>query len=178
MALPMPPAPRLNAKFFWGYPTCRRAFARPETAARCHRPPEGDPLTVAAPLVRCLELAMFDGHALALTGWLEADQAELTLLHCPEAEGGFEGHRLPVLRVAPKLGTHGGLCVRVRLKTPQGFCGSDDPELRRGGALWIAGLLTPRARAKARLLRYGAKRMRSQPPRMGPSGPLVGGGCQ
>ena len=24
---------------------------------------------------------MFDGHALALTGWLEADQAELTVLH-------------------------------------------------------------------------------------------------
>ena len=29
---------------------------------------------------------MFDGHHLALTGWLEADQAELTLLHRPEAE--------------------------------------------------------------------------------------------
>jgi hypothetical protein len=31
---------------------------------------------------------MFDGHPLALTGWLEADQAELTLLHREEeAEG-------------------------------------------------------------------------------------------
>jgi hypothetical protein len=50
------------------------------------RPAEDDPLTMAAPLVRCSELPMFDGHFLALTGWLEADQAELTLLHCPEAE--------------------------------------------------------------------------------------------
>ena len=33
---------------------------------------------------------MFDGHALALTGWLEADQAELTLLHRPEAEGALK----------------------------------------------------------------------------------------
>jgi hypothetical protein len=30
---------------------------------------------------------MFDGHPLALTGWLEADQAELTVLHRPEDEG-------------------------------------------------------------------------------------------
>ena len=42
--------------------------ARPETAARCHRPPEWDSLTMAAPLVRCLGVAMFDGHPLALTG--------------------------------------------------------------------------------------------------------------
>jgi hypothetical protein len=67
MAFPMRPAPRLNAEFFWECPTCRRAFTRPETAAQCHRPPK-EPATVAAPLVRCLELAMFDGHALALTG--------------------------------------------------------------------------------------------------------------
>jgi hypothetical protein len=86
----MPPAPRLNAEFFWECPTCRHAFARPENAARCHRLPEGHPLTVAAPLVRCLELAMFDGHALALTGWLEADQAEFTVLHRPEAEGALK----------------------------------------------------------------------------------------
>jgi len=33
---------------------------------------------------------MFDGHLLALTGWLEADQAELTLLHCPEAQGALK----------------------------------------------------------------------------------------
>ena len=80
MALPMPPAPRLNAEFYWECPTCHRAFARPETAAQCHRPAK-EPPTVAAPLVRCLDLAMFDGHPVALTGWLEADQAELTVLH-------------------------------------------------------------------------------------------------
>ena len=76
----MPPAPRLNAEFYWECPTCHRAFARPESAAQCHRPAK-DPPTVAAPLVRWSELAMFDGHALALTGWLEAEQAELTVLH-------------------------------------------------------------------------------------------------
>jgi hypothetical protein len=78
----MPPAPRLNAEFFWECPTCHRAFARPENATRCHRPPEGDLPTVAAPLVRCLDLAMFDGHPLALTGWLEADQAVIFLSGC------------------------------------------------------------------------------------------------
>ena len=87
MTFPMPPAPRLNAEFFWECPTCRRAFTRPETAARCHRPPEDESPTVAAPLVRCLDLAMFDGHPLALTGWLEADQAEVTVLHRPEDDG-------------------------------------------------------------------------------------------
>jgi len=81
MAFPMPPAPRLNAEFFWECPTCRRVFARPESAAQCHRPPEGNSSTVAAPLVRWSELAMWEGHPLALTGWLEADQAELTVLH-------------------------------------------------------------------------------------------------
>jgi hypothetical protein len=43
--------------------------------------------TIAAPLVRCADLALFDGHPLALTGWLEADQAELTVLHRPENGG-------------------------------------------------------------------------------------------
>src|SRR5918911_5602906 len=85
----MPPAPRPNAEFYWECPTCHRAFARPETAACCHRPPE-EPPTVAAPLVRCLDLAMFDGHALVLTGWLEADQAELTVLHRPEDEAALK----------------------------------------------------------------------------------------
>jgi hypothetical protein len=80
MAFPMPPAPRLSAEFFWECPTCQRAFARPETAAQCHRPPQAAP-TVAAPLVRWPELAMFEGDPLALTGWPEADQAELTVLH-------------------------------------------------------------------------------------------------
>jgi hypothetical protein len=27
---------------------------------------------------------MWDGHPVALTGWLEAEQAELTVLHCTE----------------------------------------------------------------------------------------------
>ena len=52
---------------------------------------------MAAPLVRCSDLAMFDGHPLALTGWLEADRAELTVLHRPEDDGALGGHRLPLL---------------------------------------------------------------------------------
>ncbi|HEY0792106.1 MAG TPA: hypothetical protein VGD78_13665 [Chthoniobacterales bacterium] len=40
-----------------------------------------------APLVRWHELSMWDGHPVALTGWLEADQAELTVLHHPEDDG-------------------------------------------------------------------------------------------
>jgi hypothetical protein len=39
---------------------------------------------VAAPLVRWSELAMWEGYPLALMGWLEADQAELTVLHRSE----------------------------------------------------------------------------------------------
>ena len=68
MAFPMPPAPRLNAEFYWECPTCRRAFARPESAAQCHRPAK-EPPTVAAPLVRWSELAMWEGHPLTLTSW-------------------------------------------------------------------------------------------------------------
>jgi hypothetical protein len=30
---------------------------------------------------------MWEGHPVALTGWLEADQAELTLLHRKEDDG-------------------------------------------------------------------------------------------
>jgi hypothetical protein len=52
--------------------------------------PAKKPLTVTAPLVPCSELPMFNGHHLALTGWLEADRAELTLLHHPEAEGALK----------------------------------------------------------------------------------------
>ena len=45
---------------------------------------------------------------------------------------------------------------------------STDPELRRDGALWIAGLLTPRARAAARdSTKRGSSGGSSQPPRMG-----------
>ena len=36
---------------------------------------------MAAPLVCWSELAVWEGHPLALTGWLEADQAEVTVLH-------------------------------------------------------------------------------------------------
>jgi hypothetical protein len=64
----------------------------PQRAADCACPAKKPP-TVAAPLVRCSELPMVDGHYLALTGWLEADQAdqaELTLLHRPEAEGALK----------------------------------------------------------------------------------------
>ena len=117
MTFPMPPAPRLNADFLWECPVCHCPYRHPQRAADCACPANKPP-TVAAPLVRCSELPMFDGHLLALTGWLEADQAELTLSRCPETEGGFKGHRLPVLRVAPKLGTHGGLCLRADLKAP------------------------------------------------------------
>jgi hypothetical protein len=78
--------------------------------------PAKKPLTVTAPLVPCSELPMFNGHHLALTGWLEADRAELTLVAPPRGRGGFKGHRLPVLRIAPKLETHGYLCVRAGLK--------------------------------------------------------------
>ena len=65
------------------------SYRHPQRAADCACPAK-KPLTVAAPLVRSSELPMFDGHALALTGWLEADQAKLTLLHCPEAEGALK----------------------------------------------------------------------------------------
>jgi hypothetical protein len=107
---------------------------------------------------------------LGLHPFREVTQAELTLLHCPEAEGGFKGHRLPVLRVAPKLGTYGRFRVRARLLKAHWGQRADlaydsaDPELRRGGALSIAGLLTPLARATARVLKT---RGSSQPPRMG-----------
>ena len=66
-----------------------RRVAEAARLAQCHRPAK-EPPTVAAPLVRCLDLAMFDGHPLALPGWLEADQAELTVLHRPEAEGALK----------------------------------------------------------------------------------------
>ena len=86
----MNPRPRLNADFRWECPACHRPYRHPQRAADCACPAR-KPLTVAAPLVRCSELPMFDGHALALTGWLEADQAELTLLHREEeAEGALK----------------------------------------------------------------------------------------
>ena len=80
----MPPAPRLNADFAWECPACHRSFRRPEQAARCPCPSPKRPAAIVAPLVRCGELPMWDGHLVALTGWLEAEQAELTVLHCTE----------------------------------------------------------------------------------------------
>ena len=85
----MNPRPRLNAEFLWECPACHRPYRNPQRAADCGCPVK-KPLTVAAPLVRCAELPMFEGHLLALTGWLEAEQAGLTLLHCPEAEGALK----------------------------------------------------------------------------------------
>jgi len=80
-AFPMLPAPRLNAEFLWESPVCHRTYRHPQRAAdrAC---PAKKPLTVAAPLVRCSELPMFDGHLLVLTGWLEADQAVIFLSGC------------------------------------------------------------------------------------------------
>ena len=85
-ALPMSPTPRLNSEFFWECPTCRRAYLRPEAAARCPCPNQNHG-KVVAPLVRSSELSMWEGHPVALTAWLEADQAELTVLHRKEDEG-------------------------------------------------------------------------------------------
>src|SRR5947209_1069287 len=98
---------------------------------------------------------MFDGHALALTELAGSRSSRTDAVAPPRGRRGFKGHRLPVLRVAPKLGTHGGLCVRARLRPLRGFSGFDDLERLGVGAqaLWIAGLLTPLARAKARGLK-------------------------
>jgi hypothetical protein len=85
----MSPTPRLNPDFLWECAVCQRAYRRPEAAARCHPPAQGPP-TAIAPLVRCAELAALEGHLLALTGWLEADQAELTLLHRKEDDGALK----------------------------------------------------------------------------------------
>jgi hypothetical protein len=62
----MNPRPRLNADFLWECPVCHRPYRHPQRAADCACSAKKLP-TVAAPLVRCSELPMFDGHALALT---------------------------------------------------------------------------------------------------------------
>ena len=86
----MNPRPRLNAEFLWECPVCHRPYRNPQRAADCACPAKKPP-AVAAPLVRSSELPMLDGHPLALTGWLEADQAELTLLYREEeAEGALK----------------------------------------------------------------------------------------
>ena len=82
--MPLSPTPRLNADFFWECPACRRPYRNPQHAAECPCPRPQQPPALVAPLVRCSELPAFDGHPLALTGWLEADQVELTLLHQKE----------------------------------------------------------------------------------------------
>jgi hypothetical protein len=104
MASPMPPAPHLNAEFLWECPVCHRPYRHPQRAADCACPAK-KPLTVAAPLVRCSELPMFDGHLLALTRWLEADQAELARAAPPGRRRGIASHRLPVLRSRAGLGS-------------------------------------------------------------------------
>jgi hypothetical protein len=78
---------RLHPDFLWGCPSCRRPYPSPLAAADCHPDPGETRRTVVAPLVRSAELPMWDGHPLALTGWLEADQAELTVLHRQEDDG-------------------------------------------------------------------------------------------
>ena len=78
---------RLHLDFLWGCPSCQRPYPSPLAAADCHPDPGETGRTVVAPLVRCAELPMWQGHPLALTGWLEADQAELTVLHRPDDEG-------------------------------------------------------------------------------------------
>ena len=64
---------------------------------------------------------MFDGHPLALTGWLEADQAELTVLHRPEDEGALRATGYCFSSPAGRPGAHGRLRVRARL-TARGAC--------------------------------------------------------
>ena len=73
---------------------------------------------------------MFDGHPVALTGWLEADQAELTVMHRPEDEGALEGHRVPLLEPrgpgwSPRALSHA--CVPNH---PRGLSNFDDQTLR------------------------------------------------
>jgi hypothetical protein len=72
----------LNADFAWEYPACHRLYGQPQRAADCPCPNKKSPATIVAPLVRCPDLAMFDGHPLALTGWLEAEQAVISLRRC------------------------------------------------------------------------------------------------
>jgi hypothetical protein len=76
----MPPILPLDAEFCWECPACHRTFRQPDEAAQCPCPIQKTP-AIVAPLVRCPEFPMWDGHPVALTGWLEADQAELTVLH-------------------------------------------------------------------------------------------------
>ena len=76
----MPSTPTLDADFSWACPACHRLYGQPQRAAQCPCPSQKT-LAIVAPLVRCTELPMWDGHPVALTSWLEADQAELTVLH-------------------------------------------------------------------------------------------------
>jgi hypothetical protein len=97
---------------------------------------------------------MFDGHPLALTGWLEADQAELTVLHRPEDDGALRATAYRFSSLVGEPGAHGHFRVRPRLKACRAFLVPPMTRRRLGvgaQALWIARLLTPLARAKARV---------------------------
>src|ERR1700756_3952228 len=78
--------------------------------------PAKKPLTVTAPLVRCSELPMFKRPSLGLDGLAGSRSSRTDAVAPPRGRGVFKGHRLPVLRIAPKLETHGYLCVRAGLK--------------------------------------------------------------
>lgn len=82
----MPPTPRLKRPTSPGNaPPAAALFGGPTKPRECPCPsPKAPAATIVAPLVRCAELAMWDGHPVALTGWLEAEQAELTVLHRSE----------------------------------------------------------------------------------------------
>jgi len=100
MGGPMSRAPRLTPEFFWECPACRRPFPKPDQAAQCPCPGLERPPTLIAPLVRCAELPGLEGHPVALTGWLEAEQAELTVLHRQEEDGALRvtGYRFCAAR--------------------------------------------------------------------------------
>ena len=74
---------------------------------------------MAAPLVRWSELAMWEGHPLALTGWLVADQAEVTVLH-RRRNGSFKPTRQRFCASRQSLEPYGRLRVRPRLESKAG----------------------------------------------------------
>ena len=80
----MPPTPRLNADFCWECPACRRPFLRPDQAAHCPCPKPKRVRRHHRPLGPLRRTSIWDGHPVALTGWLEAEQAELTVPHRTE----------------------------------------------------------------------------------------------
>src|SRR5689334_14243848 len=93
---------------------------------------------------------MWEGHPLALTGWLEADQAEFDPFAPQKGRWGLKGHRLPLLRAARRSGAHRRFCLRGF--GTAGFCTPAEPGAleRRGGAPWIWELLTLKGAVAAR----------------------------